>query len=280
MKHMRRLICMALMIATVLSLSVSAFAAEYTFESTSDSEYYPSTSYEDIYGSYNYGGINVVDYQIPELSYGCFSTTQTGVMEKVRLPGLQQYVNVSTSAGGYGVGAGSYGTPVISSGTTITPVYREPAYTSAEDMERKDGSIGTLKIPSLDINMKVWEGETNASMAKGLGHYTTTSAWDGNVAVCGHNRGAKYVIGDIKDLEIGDTITYTTIYGTRTYEVVLVKTIASTDWSYLQATADNRITITTCLANQSVFRLWKWIAKTIAAQRFCGVEFYRRSDFK
>ena len=29
MKHMRRLICMALMIATVLSLSVSAFAAEY-----------------------------------------------------------------------------------------------------------------------------------------------------------------------------------------------------------------------------------------------------------
>lgn len=123
MKHMRRLICMALMIATVLSLSVSAFAAEYTFESTSDSEYYPSTSYEDIYGSYNYGGINVVDYQIPELSYGCFSTTQTGVMEKVRLPGLQQYVNVSTSAGGYGVGAGSYGTPVISSGTTITPVY-------------------------------------------------------------------------------------------------------------------------------------------------------------
>ena len=127
MKHMRRLICMALMIATVLSLSVSAFAAEYTFESTSDAEYYPSTSYEDIYGSYNYGGINVVDYQIPELSYGCFSTTQTGVMEKVRLPGLQQYVNVSTSAGGYGVGAGSYGTPVISSGTTITPVYREPA---------------------------------------------------------------------------------------------------------------------------------------------------------
>ena len=107
-----------------------------------------------------------------------------------------------------------------------------------------------MKIPSLDINMKVWEGETNASMAKGLGHYTTTSAWDGNVAVCGHNRGAKYVIGDIKDLEIGDTITYTTIYGTRTYEVVLVKTIASTDWSYLQATADNCITITTCLANQ------------------------------
>ena len=65
--------------------------------------------------------------------------------------------------------------------------------------------------------MKVWEGETNESMKKGLGHYSSTSAWDGNIGVCGHNRGAKYTIGSIKDLEIGDTITYTTIYGTRTY---------------------------------------------------------------
>ena len=112
-------------------------------------------------------------------------------------------------------------------------------------MERKDGSIGTLKIPSLDINMKVWEGETKESMKKGLGHYSSTSAWDGNIGVCGHNRGAKYTIGSIKDLEIGDTITYTTIYGTRTYEVVLVKTIS----------ADNRITLTTCLANQPEKRI-------------------------
>ena len=117
-------------------------------------------------------------------------------------------------------------------------------------MERKDGSIGTVKIPTLDISMKVWEGETTASMANGLGHYSSTSAWDGNVGVCGHNRGAKYVIGSIKDLEIGDTITYTTIYGTRTYHVSFVGTISNTDWSYLQATADNRITLTTCLANQ------------------------------
>ena len=112
-----------------------------------------------------------------------------------------------------------------------------------------------LKIQSLDINMKVWEGETKESMKKGLGHYSSTSAWDGNIGVCGHNRGAKYTIGSIKDLEIGDTITYTTIYGTRTYEVVLVKTISNSDWSYLQATADNRITLTTCLANQPEKRI-------------------------
>ena len=122
-------------------------------------------------------------------------------------------------------------------------------------MKRSDGSIGTVKIPSLDINMKVWEGETNESMKKGLGHYSSTSAWDGNVGVCGHNRGAKYTIGSIKDLEYGDTITYTTVHGTRTYSVVSVKAISNSDWSYLQATGDNRITLTTCLANQPEKRI-------------------------
>ena len=96
--------------------------------------------------------------------------------------------------------------------------------------------------------MKVWEGETRASMAKGLGHYSSTSGWDGNVGICGHNRGAKYNIGSIRNLEIGDNITYSTVYGTRTYAVILVKTISDSDWSYLQATADNRITMITCVA--------------------------------
>ena len=60
-------------------------------------------------------------------------------------------------------------------------------------------------------------------MKKGLGHYSSTSAWDGNIGVCGHNRGSKYVIGSIKDLRQGDTITYTTKLGTRTYQVVTVE---------------------------------------------------------
>ena len=156
------------------------------------------------------------------------------------MPGLQQNAGASISGGFYDVPSGSI--------SSVKPSVS--AYTSVDGMERKDGSIGTLKIPSLNINMKVWEGETNASMAKGLGHYSSTSGWDGNVGICGHNRGAKYNIGSIRNLEIGDNITYSTVYGTRTYAVILVKTISDSDWSYLQATADNRITITTCLANQ------------------------------
>ena len=246
MKLIRQLAELALTIITMAALSVGAFAAEYCFETGGGTEYYPATSYGDTYSTaYNFGGPNPVDYQIPKLPYGVSGTTQIGIMEKGYLPGLQQNVGTSIS-GEYGISGGLYDFPAAAA----PPVLSVPAYTGVDGMERKDGSIGTLKIPSLNINMKVWEGETRASMAKGLGHYSSTSGWDGNIGVCGHNRGAKYNIGSIRNLEIGDTITYSTVYGTRTYAVILVKTISDSDWSYLQATADNRITITTCLANQ------------------------------
>ena len=246
MKHIRRLAELALTIITMAALSAGTFAADYSFETGAGTEYYPATSYADTYGAaYNYGGPNPVDYQIPELPYGVSGTTQIGIMEKGYLPGLQQNVGTSISSE-YGISGGLYDFPA----TAAPPVLSVPAYTGIDGMERKDGSIGTLKIPSLNINMKVWEGETRASMAKGLGHYSSTSGWDGNIGICGHNRGAKYNIGSIRNLEIGDTITYSTVYGTRTYAVVLVKTISDSDWSYLQATADNRITITTCLADR------------------------------
>lgn len=246
MNHFRRLTGLALTIITMAALSVGTFAADYSFETGAGTEYYPATSYADTYGAaYNYGGPNPVDYQIPELPYGVSGTTQIGIMEKGYLPGLQQNVGTSIS-GDYDIFGGLYDFPAAAA----PPVLSVPAYTGVDGMERKDGSIGTLKIPSLNINMKVWEGETRASMAKGLGHYSSTSGWDGNIGVCGHNCGAKYNIGSIRNLEIGDNITYSTVYGTRTYAVILVKTISDSDWSYLQATADNRITITTCLANQ------------------------------
>ena len=275
MKHIGKIAGLALSAVMALTMTAPAFASDYSFTTTALQDYYNSTSYEDVYGSqYNYGGRNVVDYGIPELEYGRMSTTMTGVMERTILPGLQQVV-ASTDGSGYGLGGenGGGGGPLTElvlddgtgagSGSTVpvipdTPqitVPNSPAYTSVQGMAYKDGSIGTLKIAKLGISVKVWEGESTTSMAKGVGHYSSTSAWDGNVGLAGHNRGAKYNIGTIKNLVAGDTITYTTMYGTRTYQVTSVKTITNTDWSYLQGTADNRITITTCLENHPESRV-------------------------
>ena len=268
----RNLLSLALAAGAALSLTAPAFASDYSFTTKAPQDYYGSTSYEDVYGSqYNYGGRNVVDYDVPELEYGRTSTTMTGVMERTILPGLQQVVAALDGADGYGLGGGGGGpiTELIedtsggssSPGVSVIPdnpqitVPSTPAYTSVEGMAYKDGSIGTVSIPRLGLNVKVWEGETSTSMAKGLGHYSSTSGWAGNVGMCGHNRGAKYNIGTIKNLKQGDVITYTTVHGTRTYEVTMVKVISNTDWSYLQGTADNRITLTTCVDNQPSQRI-------------------------
>ena len=264
MIKMRNLLGLALAAGAALSLTAPAFASDYSFATTAPQDYYGSTSYEDVYGSqYNYGGRNAVDYEVPELEYGRFSTTMTGVMERTILPGLQGEIATMGGDGGYGIGSGGPLTELVIEGTggsgpdttPTTPNVQQPGYTSVQGMAYKDGSIGTVKIPKLGISVKVWEGETTASMAKGLGHYSSTSGWLGNIGVCGHNRGARYNIGTIKDLKPGDIITYTTVYGTRTYQVTMVKTIANNDWSYLQGTVDNRITLTTCLANQPAKRI-------------------------
>ena len=251
MKMNRNIVTAALALGLMLAVPLCANAEDYTFKGAAAPEYYPSTSYEEVYGArYNYGGRNIVDYQYPELTYGVTSNVSVGVMEKA----YQGMLSTGSLAIDYGDVQNT--TPIIVTQQTVTPqtqtitVYEKPAYTSVEDMKRSDGSIGTVKIPSLGISMKVWEGETDTSMAKGMAHYSSTSGWDGNIGLCGHNRGSAYSIGSIKNLEIGDTITYTTVYGTRTYAVSYVGTISSTDWSRLQATADNRLTITTCLANQ------------------------------
>lgn len=252
MKHIRKIAGLALAAGLALSLSVPAFASDYSFSTPAPQDYYGSTSYEEVYGSrYNYGDKNVVDCQVPEPEYGIQSTTMTEVMEYIGLPDLQQIMG---TAGG----SAAITIPIETTGTVAAMpavTYRQPAYTGVEVMAYQDGHIGTIKIPSLKIDMKVWEGETAESMKKGLGHYSSTSVWDGNVGMCGHNRGSKYVIGSIKNLNQDDIITYTTAYGTRTYQVTLVQIIANNDWSYLQGTADNRITLTTCLENHPESRV-------------------------
>jgi LPXTG-site transpeptidase (sortase) family protein len=256
---------MTLAVALISAMAVNAQAADYTFSTDSTPEYYPSTSYEDTYNSqYNYGGQNVIDFQIPELTYGTFSTTQTGVMEKVLLPGLQQSVATGTASGGYGISDGTTSVVVSNTATEIssttggssTLLPSVPAFTKLTDsFYLSNGAIGYISIPSINIkNYYVWEGETSASMKKGVAHFSSTSVWDGNVAVCGHNRGATYVIGAIKDLSKGDTITYTTSQGTRTYQVETVVKISNDDWSYLESSCDNRITLITCVANDSSHR--------------------------
>ena len=255
-------------LVAAMMLSMGVHAADYSFSGAAKTDYYQPSSYEDVYGSqYNYGSRNIVDYQFPELDYGLFSTTQTGVMEKAALPGLQAFVGGEAN-GTYGFSenaAGSSNTTTVpyqaqraqsggENGSNFTIVGSKKAFTKLTDDFKllSNGAIGYISIPAIGIGKYyVWEGETSDSMSKGLGHFENSSVWNGNVTLCGHNRGAKYVIGNIKNLSVGDRITYTTSLGTRTYAVETVAVIRNDDWSYLGETSDNRITLITCVAGDS-----------------------------
>ena len=81
-------------------------------------------------------------------------------------------------------------------------------------MYYSDGSLGVLEIPSLNVNVRVYQGTDSAALAKGAGHFDGTSVWAGNVAVAAHNRGVRNDFSQIHTLNTGDIIILTTALGT------------------------------------------------------------------
>ena len=115
-----------------------------------------------------------------------------------------------------------------------------------------DGTLGILKVPKLGLNAKVYEGENN--LEKGVGHFTDTAVFTGNVAIAGHNRGVNSYFGEIHHLKAGDEIIYSTKLGTKKYAVTSVRKINAADFSFLRETQDNRLTLITCVKNEPNFR--------------------------
>ena len=128
------------------------------------------------------------------------------------------------------------------------------------DLYYSGGHLGTLKIPSIGVSVKVYEGTDTNALAKGAGHFTDTSIWNGNVSIAGHNRGPHGIFGSIHTLKPGAEITLTTRLGTRTYAVERVEKISSTDSSDTAPTGDNCLTLYTCVQNQSEYR---WCVRAV-----------------
>lgn len=128
-----------------------------------------------------------------------------------------------------------------------------------DDLYYKGGYLATLKIPAIDLTVKVYEGTDSKTLAKGAGHFEDTSIWRGNIALAAHNRGVNNHFGQLHTLEIGDKVTLTTKLGTKTYEVSSVEKVSENDTSGLNPTANDQITMYTCVRNQRDNR-WKVVA--------------------
>ena len=120
---------------------------------------------------------------------------------------------------------------------------------NTEPLYYADGSIGILYVAKTGKKIRVYEGEQLANLRRGAGHFSMTSAWDGNVAMAGHNRGSWPYFAFVKDLKPGDKSTYATRYGTRIYKVSRVERIGEYDYSKLGWSEENLLTLITCIAN-------------------------------
>ena len=151
------------------------------------------------------------------------------------------------------VSVDSSGFPTVSGG--VSTGGQTVAFTEVtNDLYYSNGSLGTLKIPSIGLTVNVYEGTGSAPLLKGAGHFENTSIWLGNVPIAGHNRGVRNDFGKIHTLKSGDVITLTTVLGTRTYAVSSVTKVDVSDTSGLASTSENCITLYTCVEDQPAYR--------------------------
>ena len=125
--------------------------------------------------------------------------------------------------------------------------------TNEEEKETKENWY--LEIPKINLKAPISEGTTSEVMDDYIGHFEETSKDLGNIGLAAHNRGYKNnYFRDLKQLQENDEIYYTHNGKTRKYVVTKSTIIKDTDWTYLEETQENTITLITCVENQPEYR--------------------------
>ena len=120
----------------------------------------------------------------------------------------------------------------------------------------KDNQIWKIEIPKINLDAEISEGTDRETLNEYVGHFEETQVEEGNIGLAAHNRGNEYsYFARINELEEGDEIIYKTKYGDRKYKVFGKQEILETDWSLLENTKENRLTLITCIKNKINQRL-------------------------
>ena len=260
---MKKILTFALAVSMMASLAVSASALEYSIAPPKDFDFGRDTSIEVIHTAD--GGAMKND----DMSKNAALIPPTFGSESMNALHTGEYLTPNLAPGGIpasgaviGGSAATVVTPgsatgVITPSSTVNGGGYQPAVLFTEvtsDLYYKNGSLGRLEIPALDLSVRICQGTDSAALVKGAGHFTNTSIWDGNVAIAGHNRGVNNHFGKIHTLNVGDTIKLMTKLGERSYEVYSVAKIGADDTSVLNDSAENIITLVTCVMNQPDYR--------------------------
>ncbi|MBR1863126.1 MAG: class D sortase [Ruminococcus sp.] len=97
-------------------------------------------------------------------------------------------------------------------------------------------------------DIPVYSGQADDILMKGAGWYNASSyiGKPGNVVIAGHNHTDFYYLPNCK---VGDTVTLETVYVKITYEITERVIFHETDYTYVEPTEDDRLTLYTCWNN-------------------------------
>ena len=259
MKKLCAFLCLMCLTAALTVPASAAGPLEYSIDAPGDPDYGTPTSFEPVItadgGPRKNEDVSKNAALIPP-GFG----TPTSYLPGSGNPLTPNLIPGALDGGGLVSQTGSVNYPVIDTGNGGSSG-QDVGYTAVtSDLYYSDGHLGTLKIPAIGLSTKVYEGTDSSTLSKGAGHFPGTSIWDGNCCIAGHNRGVRDDFGDLHTLEPGDSITWTTKLGTRTYQVVSVEKVLETDTSDTASTTDNRITLFTCVRDQQEYR---WCVRAV-----------------
>ena len=126
-----------------------------------------------------------------------------------------------------------------------------------EEYIEKENDLGNwyIEIPSINLKAPIAEGTEKDTLNTKVGHFTETDLTYGNIGLAAHNRGYEYnYFEKLKKLKLEETIIYKYNDFEKKYIVNKNEIIKNTDWSYLEKTEENTITLITCVENEPTFR--------------------------
>ena len=143
---------------------------------------------------------------------------------------------------------------VESSNIQVNPKENEKKDT-IEDVKEETKEEWCLEIPCINLRADIKEGTTKEVMDDYIGHFEDTKIEDGNIGLAAHNRGYKNNYFErLKELKEGDKIYYHHSNYKKEYVVEKHIIIKDTDWTKLENTIENKITLITCVENQKEYR--------------------------
>ena len=236
----KKILCVALagMLAASMCAPVSAawddpeYYYDYYVQAEEFPYFYPESTaiiYHDGHGNFTTSGSGII-------------SSEDGVITVIP-PSTGNTDGTVTDNNGY---------PVVPPGWQGSGTSGGGSYTDSSILQY-NGVLGRLNIKGRNIT--VYEGTDDTTLLYGAGHFTGTSAWDGNVCLAGHNRGPNAWFSQLISLNYGDIITYSTALGVRVYQVTGTRIVSVNDLSPLNGSTENMLTLVTCLANQPSVRL-------------------------